>query len=58
LQDYVNNPSNHFRMIPSNVGLRDAALTSLVQQYNTGVTERNDMLRTLSDTNPHGGCSE
>lgn len=52
LRDYVNRNGNAMKVIPSNIGLKDAALTQLVTQYNQYVMERDDLLRSLSETSP------
>lgn len=52
LRDYVNDPKNHLQAMPGDVGLADASLTTLIGKYNTGVVERNRMLRTASESNP------
>ena len=48
LREYVDNPSNQYRIIPSNVGMTDQASTSLIASYNTAVQERNRYLKTAS----------
>lgn len=52
IQDYINQPSNKYQTLPSNVGLTDAAATSLITQYNNIVLERNRMLRSASEKSP------
>lgn len=52
LRDYVNDPKNDMQAIPANVGLADAALTTLIGRYNEAIVERNRLLRTASETNP------
>ena len=52
LEDYVNNPANALQVIPVNMGLTDASLTSFISKYNEGVVERNRLLRTASESNP------
>lgn len=52
LQNYINNPVNANEVIPANVGLQDANLTSVINQYNTMIIERNRLLRTSSESNP------
>lgn len=52
LRDYVNDPKNDMQAIPANVGLADAALTTLIGRYNEAVVERNRLLRTASESNP------
>ena len=52
LREYVDNPSNKYQIIPSNVGLADPSSTALINQYNQSVLDRNRMLRTASDIAP------
>lgn len=53
INDYMNQSSNRYQTIPSNVGLTDAAATALINQYNSSVLERNKLLRTASDKSPN-----
>ena len=48
LREYVDNPANQYKIIPSNVGMTDHASTSLITSYNTAVQERNRYLKTAS----------
>ncbi|WP_373810769.1 GumC family protein [Porphyromonas macacae] len=52
LQDYVQDLNNKDQVIPSNVGLEDLSLTSLIDQYNIAIIERNQLARTVSDNSP------
>ena len=52
LQNYINDPKNRDEVIPANVGLQDANLTSVIDQYNTLIIERKRLLRTSSENNP------
>lgn len=52
LQSYVSNPANADEVIPANVGLADANLANVIQQYNTVLLERKRLQRTTSDSNP------
>lgn len=52
IYDYVNDPKNNLQPIPANVGLTDASLSSLIGHYNNYVLERNNLLRTASESNP------
>lgn len=53
IQDFVNQPGNKYQVLPSNVGLTDAASIALITEYNKGVLERNRLLRTASEMNPN-----
>lgn len=52
LQSYINNPANRNEVIPANVGLQDANLSSVIDQYNTMIIERKRLLNTSSESNP------
>ena len=52
LRDYINNPANADEVIPSNVGLQDQNLSSVIDQYNIMIIERKRLLRTSSESNP------
>ena len=52
LQDYMNDPANENGVIPSNVGLEDKNLSTVIDQYNALIIERKRLLRTSSETNP------
>ena len=52
LNNYINDPVNKDEVLPANVGLQDASLTSVIDQYNTMIIERKRLLRTSSENNP------
>lgn len=52
LRQYIDNPANKYQIIPSNIGLQDQASTSLIDQYNKSVLERNRLLRSASEIAP------
>ncbi len=52
LREYVNQASNKYQIIPSNVGLSDPISSSLINQFNTAVQERNRLLASLSENSP------
>lgn len=52
LREYVDDPSNKYQIIPSNVGLQDQSSTQLINQFNQSVLDRNRMLRTASEIAP------
>ncbi|RZL51207.1 MAG: polysaccharide biosynthesis tyrosine autokinase [Pedobacter sp.] len=51
LANYLNNPDNQFRIVPS-MGLKDPVLNTLVTRFNDLQMERNRMLSTAKLTNP------
>ena len=52
MREYVNNPSNKYQIIPSNVGVSDGATTSLINNYNQAVQDRNRLLMSASEEAP------
>lgn len=52
LISFCERPGNKYQVLPSNVGLRDEASTSLINDYNKVALERNRLLRTASETSP------
>ena len=52
LRRHIDNPSNRYQIIPSNVGLSDAASSSLISQYNKTVLDRNRLLASASESSP------
>lgn len=52
LAEAISKASQEFSVLPSNVGLTDAALSGLIDRYNMQVIERNRLLRNSSETNP------
>ena len=52
LREFVNSPKNRYAIIPSNVGLTDAASTNLINSYNQAVQDRNRLLKAASEQAP------
>lgn len=52
LANYISQPSHRHEVIPVNVGIQDANLAHVINQYNTMVIERKRLLRTSSENNP------
>ena len=52
LREYVLDPKNRYRIIPSNIGLTDGISTSFISTYNQNVQERNRLLLTSSENSP------
>ena len=52
IKEYMAQPSNKYQTLPSNVGLKDGAATSLITQYNNIALERNRLLRSASEMSP------
>ncbi len=51
VSQYINNPKRPYELVPSNLGIGDATLSTLVTSYNTGVLKREEMLKTLGEQN-------
>lgn len=49
---FANRPGNSHQVLPSNVGLKDEASTSLINEYNKIALERNRLMRTASEHSP------
>ncbi len=52
LREFVDNPANQYKIIPSNVGMTDQSSTSLITNYNKLVQDRNKLLRAASEQAP------
>lgn len=50
--DYVVDADNYLQVIPSNVGLKDNSINTIILKYNEIVMERNRLLRSASEDNP------
>ena len=48
----INNPSNENEVLPSNIGISDAGLTTQLDRYNELIIERKRLLRTSTESNP------
>lgn len=52
INEYMNRTENKYQTLPSNVGLSDAAATSLINKYNEIVLQRNRLLKSASESSP------
>ena len=53
LSDFVNDPSNNMKVIPTTFGMTiDQSLVSLINNYNREVVERNYLLQSATEDNP------
>lgn len=52
LYEYVIDEKNHLQLIPTNVGLTESGLTTMIAKYNDVVLERNRLLRSSVETSP------
>ena len=52
LREYINEPENRYELVPSNVGLTDNVSSTLINEYNKTVQERNRLLVASSENAP------
>lgn len=52
LIEYCNDKHNEYQVVPSNIGVADANLNTVIAKYNETILERNRLLRSLSETTP------
>lgn len=52
LQQYIDSPDNHYKLIPANIGMNDQATTQLIADYNKKVLDRNRLMRSASEQLP------
>jgi len=52
IDEYLRNEENQNSLIPANLGLEDASLRLLIQEYNTALLERMRLLRSTNEQNP------
>lgn len=52
LNEYVNDPRNQNKTIPSNIGLEDPNLAATTSEYNRLVLERERLSQSMTDDNP------
>lgn len=53
LVDYMDDPRNALSVIPSNLGLKDADMSRMLDKYNESVMQRNRLLKSSSEDNPY-----
>ncbi|HBC29283.1 MAG TPA: chain-length determining protein [Prevotellaceae bacterium] len=53
LLDYMDDPRNALSVIPSNLGLKDADMSKMLDKYNDYVLQRNRLLKSSSADNPY-----
>ncbi|MEN6589587.1 MAG: Wzz/FepE/Etk N-terminal domain-containing protein, partial [Proteiniphilum sp.] len=52
LNEYLNNPANADRTIPTNVGIEDPTLAATTSEYNRLLLERERLAQSMTDDNP------
>lgn len=51
LMDYINNPARRFSIVPTNLGIQEPSLSSLVAQYNTLQLQHSSLVQTTGPSN-------
>lgn len=52
IEDFLQDDTKRFSMLPANLGIEDNSLTSFISEYNTMLLQRMRVLRTATDENP------
>lgn len=52
VRDYVMNPSNLYNVIPASVGLANSSIDNAIQEYNSFVIKRSNVVLSSGDSNP------
>lgn len=52
IEDFLKDDTKRFSLIPANIGITDASLTSFIGEYNTLLLQRMRVLRTATENNP------
>ena len=52
LNEYVRNPENQNRPVPTNIGVKDPTLSATTSEYNKLLSERERLSRSMEDSNP------
>ena len=52
LDDYLNNPVNENKTVPSNIGVNDPTLQATTAEYNRLLLERERLSQSMTDDNP------
>lgn len=52
IEDFLQDDTKRFSMLPANLGIEDHSLTSFISEYNTMLLQRMRVLRTATDENP------
>lgn len=52
LSEWVSNPSNQGKPVPSNVGIQDPTLAATINEYNKLLAERERLSKSMQDSNP------
>ena len=52
LRQYVDNPENRYKLIPTNIGMNDQASTQMIADYNRKLQDRSRLMRSSSENSP------
>jgi len=52
LRQYVDNPDNRYKLIPTNIGMNDQASTQLIADYNKKLLDRTRLMRSANEESP------
>ena len=52
LNDYVKNPANSDKPVPTNIGVKDATLSATSNEYNKLLAERERLSKSMAESNP------
>lgn len=52
IRSYLSGKGSQNQLLPANTGLKDASITTQIQQYNTTLLQRNNLVANSSENNP------
>ncbi len=52
LLQYVDNPENRYKLIPTNIGMNDQASTQMIADYNKKLQDRSRLMRSSNENSP------
>lgn len=52
IENYINNNKNQYSLIPTNIGIEDQGLVSVIQQYNLAILDRMKLIKSSNKNNP------
>ena len=52
LRQYVDNPENRYKLIPTNIGMNDQASTQMIADYNRKLQDRSRLMRSANENSP------
>ena len=51
IRDYVNDPAKKYNLVPTSLGIEDATMLALIEEYNKAALQREDLLKTIAPGN-------